>query len=368
MKLKKILKKLSLILLIPFGYLLLYFSSTSSNLAESIYSQGIYRIIARFFSLITGFIPVSVGEVLVISAIIFILLKLVQTVVKAVKTPSRIVPLLSAALVNALAAISIIYFSFVILWGINYQRLPFSQIVNYNTQPASAAELAEVCKSLVSSANELRKSVEENDNGVMKLSTDTNTTLKRAYKGYERVDDVYPALYGNYGRPKGVLLSEVMSYLGIEGVYFPFTGEANVNISIPHSSLPFTTCHEVAHQKGFSREDEANYIAYLACKYHPDEDFRYSGTLMAMTYATNALYKYDRDKYLELSKNYSEGVVRDLKAIRKYWQKYETPVQEISSSVNNTYLKANMQKDGVRSYGRMVDLLIAEYRHQKGAN
>jgi len=64
-----------------------------------------------------------------------------------------------------------------------------------------------------------------------------------------------------------------MSYLGIGGVYFPFTGEANVNISMPHTSIPFTACHEMAHQIGFAREDEANFIAYIACKNHPSPDF-----------------------------------------------------------------------------------------------
>jgi len=68
---------------------------------------------------------------------------------------------------------------------------------------------------------------------------------------------------------------------------FPFTGEANVNISMPHTSIPFTACHEMAHQIGFAREDEANFIAYIACKNHPSPDFQYSGILSALINATN---------------------------------------------------------------------------------
>jgi len=100
--------------------------------------------------------------------------------------------------------------------------------------------MLEVCKSLMEHANRLRKHVEEDNNGVMKLSASVNETLKRACLGYEAASKTYPELHHNYGRPKG-----------------PFTGEANVNISMPHTSIPFTACHEMAHQIGFAREDEA---------------------------------------------------------------------------------------------------------------
>jgi len=218
-----------------------------------------------------------------------------------------------------------------------------------------------VCIALIQRTNELRELVDEDSEGIMKLSTDINNTLKRAHKGYKNIEAEYPELTYKFGRPKGVLLSEVMSYLGIGGVYFPFTTEANVNTSLPDKSLPFTACHEMAHQIGFSREDEANYIAYLACKSHPDPDFQYSGTLSALIYATNALYQYSPEDYFELRESFSAGVARDIKASNNYWEKYETQLQDLSSSINDAYLKANMQNDGVRSYGRMVDLLIAEY-------
>lgn len=355
-------KKLIFFLLLPLGYLMLFFSSSAPNLVENVYSRGIFKVIAKLLNFFSGYIPVSLGEILVVSAILFALFYIVRTIQKIVKSPSKILKIGAGALVSALVAVSILYFSFVMLWGLNYQRLSFSEIVDYDTRPAPVDELVLVCEALIERTNELRKSVNEDDKGVMALSTNINDTLKRAYKGYESASSLYPELSGNYGRPKGVMLSEVMSYLGIGGVYFPFTGEANVNISLPPTSLPFTTCHEMAHQKGFSREDEANYIAYLACRLHPDADFQYSGSLSAVIYATNALYRYDRNKYFELRKSFSEGVIRDLKASNSYWEKYETPVQDFSTSVNNTYLKANMQEDGVRSYGRMVDLLIAEYR------
>ncbi|WP_010248390.1 DUF3810 domain-containing protein [Acetivibrio cellulolyticus] len=366
MGLKKSFKKLCFVLLIPLGIILVYLSTLSLALVERVYSSGIYRIIAAPLNLISGLFPFSLAEILLIGLIVLVISKFIHLIIKLFKTPRQAKQLFLDSLINIVAFISILYFSFVVIWGLNYQRVPFSQIAGLDIQPASVEELASVCKRLATQANELRKYVSEDENGVMTLPAGKQDALKRAYKGYENAAKAYPEFKGIYARPKGVLLSEVMSYLGIEGIYSPFTGEANVNTSILDAPFPFTACHEMAHQRGFSREDEANYISYIACRYHPDKDFQYSGMLYALIYTSNALYENDATSYSELRSNYSEGIIRDLNAINQYWRKYETPVQDFSSSVNDTYLKANRQEDGVKSYGRMVDLLIAEYR--KSAN
>jgi len=354
-----------LVLLIPLGYLLLYLSSLSHPLTENIYSKGLYKALSIPLNILFGYIPVSVAEIILISTVLILLFLIVRTIIKS---PSEKWSILGRAISNIVAAASILYLSFILLWGFNYQRLPFKDIAGYDTQPTDINTLKHVCEALIQRTNELRTQVDENIDGIMKLSGGINDTLKRAHMGYNNIESKYPELTYKFGRPKGVLLSEVMSYLGIGGVYFPFTTEANVNISLPSTSLPFTACHEMAHQIGFSREDEANYIAYLACKFHPDHDFQYSGTLSAMIYATNALYQYSPEDYFELREKFSDGVARDVKASNNYWEKYETKIQDFSSSINNAYLKANMQNDGVRSYGRMVDLLIAEYLKGLAAN
>lgn len=362
MGLKKGFKKLCFILLIPLGLLLSYFSTLNPEMVENVYSKGLYKVIVTPLNLISGLLPFSLGELLLVGFIILFTVQTVRFLVRLFTKPSQFKKLLSETIPNLVLFISLIYFSFVVAWGLNYQRLPFSQIAGLQVEPATVNELAAVCENLLEQAKELRKYVSENDNGVMILPSGKREALKRAYLGYEKAAQLYPELGGIYARPKGVILSEIMSYLGLEGVYSIYTGEANVNTSMPDATFPFTTCHEMAHQRGFAREDEANFIAYITCKNHPDKDFQYSGVLYALIYAGNELYKSDPDRYGELRKNYSTGMILDLAAINSYWKKYETPVQEFSSSVNDTYLKANRQEDGVKSYGRMVDLLIAEYR------
>ena len=112
----------------------------------------------------------------------------------------------------------------------------------------------------------------------------------------------YPALERPlYSPPKPVLASKLMSYANIGGMFFPFTMESNINVDNPFSTVPWTMAHELAHQCGFMREDEANFIAYLACKESDDALMRYSGLLLAYDNATAALRKADPEAATQIS-------------------------------------------------------------------
>lgn len=358
-------KKIFMLLLFPVGMLLSYLASLYPSTVEALYSTGLYKPFGIVLSNITGIIPTSAGELILVFVVIFTVWRITLLIVHIFKQPKKKGQLFFNFILNILATVSIIYFSFVLLWGLNYSRLPFSSISKLPVKPSSTKELKELCEDLAHKANLLRISVEEDSSGVMKLSGNYRDVLSMGYKGYENASKLYPELSGKYGPPKGVILSRLMSYTGITGVYFPFTGEANVNINIPDFDIPATAAHEMAHQRGFAREDEANYIAYLTCKMNPDIDFQYSGTLLALIYSTNALYGQDIEAFKKVSSKYSQGLIRDLRASSNYWAQFEGPINDVSNKINDTYLKANNQNDGVQSYGRMVDLLLAEYRKNK---
>lgn len=361
LKKKKGINSLWLVVLAPMGAILVSLSLKNPHLVEKLYSNGIYRYIGIFLSNVTGIFPFSLGEFIVIFTFLFILIYAIKILIKII---TRHISLQNfyRHFKNAIIAISVVYFAFIILWGLNYYRLPLSKIIGLDTKPASINELKSLCINLIEETNSLRKELDLNSQN---LNKDTySQTLKRAYKGYDKVGQLYPVLDGKYGTPKAVLFSKGMSYTGITGIYFPFTAEANVNVHIPYVSIPSTATHEMAHQRGFAREDEANYIAYLACKLHPDVDFQYSGYLLALIHSMNALYSSDIEAYYELNNRYSPELKKDLIAMNEYWKRFEGPIEKASNKVNNTYLKSNNQKDGIKSYGRMVDLLIAEYREE----
>lgn len=365
MKITKFKAKLSAILLIPIGILLVNYSSLNADAVERIYSKITYAFIGQPLSLFTGIFPFSIAELIIILVPLSIILYIVLSIKKSLSQPEKNMHSLLNCGVNLIMTFSIVFFLFIGIWGLNYYRQPFALLAGLDVKPSSTEELIEVCETLIERANELRAGVNENNEGIMDIEEDKYAILRRCIKGYSEASKLYPELGGYYGNPKPVLLSKLMSYTGISGIYFPFTAEANVNVSIPDSMIPCTASHEMAHQRGFAREDEANYIAYLTCSLHPDVDFKYSGTLLAVINAMNALYKNDPDSYFKLGENYSKGVVRDIKAIDAFWNQFEGPIERASDRLNNAYLKANKQKDGVQSYGRMVDLLIAEHRISK---
>lgn len=110
------------------------------------------------------------------------------------------------------------------------------------------------------------------------------------------------------------------------------------------------------------REDEANFIGYLACINSDKGVFRYSGYLTGWVYAGNALARQDMESYRELYSSLKPEVIKDLRDNSQFWDQYEGKVAEVANQVNDTYLKLNDQKEGVKTYGRMVDLMLAYHR------
>lgn len=358
-------KRSGFLLLVPLGILLFTGTANAPGWVEAVFSNGIYRWVSQPLSLLTGLLPVSLMELGLLAGMAAVPILLLYGIIRTIRKRTEVLAFLANILIFLLAAGSIVYFSLVLLWSLNYNRLPFADIASLEVRPSSVEELAGVCSRILDRTNSLRGKITEDPNGIMSMPGGYMSAFKRAYKGYDNAARIYPELGGRYGNPKGILFSHAMSYTGISGIFCPFTGEANVDIAMPDLLIPSTAMHEMAHQRGFAREDEANYIAWLTCKLHPDPDFQYSGSVLALIYSMNALYANAPEKYKELRNRYSEGLVRDLQNHSEFWRRYEGPVEKVADRVNNAYLKANRQKDGVRSYGRMVDLLIAEYR--KGA-
>jgi hypothetical protein len=348
--------KLSIIALVPIIMMINGILARYPQIIEKYYSNTINKFTRQVLSLITGIFPFSLAEFLVFLLLGILFMFFIKLIIK-IKKGGFIQELL-----NIFMYISVLYILFMVLWGFNYDRLSFDKIAGLKIQKSSEQELYNLCDNLIKKANILRGEVKENSKGVMIIPGGYKDVLRRAIEGYEKASVIYPQLSGKYGPPKPILLSEKMCYTGITGIYMPYTGEPNVNISIPDFNIPFTANHEMAHQRGFAREDEANYISYLTCTMHPDADFQYSGVMLALINSMNALANKDIVAYKILTMKYSAGVRRDIQYDNDFWSKYQGSVEKVANNVNNSYLKSNGQTDGVESYGRMVDLLLAQYR------
>ncbi|HWT73771.1 MAG TPA: DUF3810 domain-containing protein [Mobilitalea sp.] len=357
-------KRIYILILLPISFILIILAKKSSYFAEQIYAKHIYKWISQIISTITGLLPFSIAEILVITVPIAILIILLRFIIKMIVVKSNRKERLVKGILNVLCTGSIALFTFTLCGGLNYYRSSFGTYSNLEIQESSVQELYALTESLALQANDFREQIPQTDeSGVFQLSMSNYQLAKIAEKAYDNLAEDYPILSGSYGAPKPVLLSELMSSTEITGIFFPFTMEANVNVDIPDYTVPATMLHEMAHQRGFMREDEANYLAYLAGMASDNVELQYSSTMLALVTAGNALYDQDSDLYFEIRDMYSDGVLMDIVANSDYWQKYEdTVVSTVSNSINDTYLKANAQTDGVKSYGRMLDLLLAQYR------
>ncbi len=64
----------------------------------------------------------------------------------------------------------------------------------------------------------------------------------------------------------------------------------------------------------------------------------------------------------DMIKLYSPGYLRDLEYQHAYWKQFQGAAKDVVDKINDSYLKFNGETDGVKSYGRMVDLLLAYHR------
>ena len=161
---------------------------------------------------------------------------------------------------------------------------------------------------------------------------------------------------------KPVLASEVMSHMHITGVYSFFTGEANINVNFPAYTIPFTAAHELAHQRGIAREDEANFVAFLVCMESEDPYVRYSGYMNVYEYVANALWSADRELYYKAVARLNEQVKGEMRAYNRFYDQYSGSVAgQVSSTINNSYLQSQ-GTPGIKSYNMVVDLTVAYFK------
>lgn len=347
------LKRLWVIVLLPLGLIIIGAARQSSAFCE-FYANTVYPFMSGALNYLFSMTDISVAQIIIVAFAVFLAFYTLVTILSLIFRPQRLKKLLSYA-INLVCIFSIVFFLFSVTCGINYYRPSFAEEEGIKVEEYTSSELEGLFNDLVSRLNAAKKDF----NGSHRNFKE-NAALAEEY--IKALAEKYPSLSGDYGPPKPVNFFGWMSYTNITGFFFPFTYEANVNDSAPAVSLPATMCHELAHLRGHMREDEANYIAYLACVESGNSEFVYSGLMLAYSHTASALYAEDPEAYSKAAANLDGDVKKDLADKREYWQKYEGAVADISDTVNDVYLKANNSKDGVKSYGRMVDLLLAEYR------
>ena len=338
--------------------LLMILAARTANFAEW-YSEHIYPIAVESIGRVCGVIPFSVSEIGICILLIAFLITLIRTIVKSVH--SHTLRVLPGWLSGVLLAVGILAFFYTACCGINYHRKSFSEEAGIVTYEYSADELKDICIWLTEEINVRAKEVERDENGLLELEA---SEREGGIEAMQSLAEEFPVLEGYYPQPKALIISEILSYQGLTGIYLPFTVEANYNGDMPAYDKPFTVCHELSHLRGFMEEQEANFIAFLACISSERADFQYSGYLSGWVYCMNALYRADYESWQAVRGLLDEAAEPDLTANNEFWDRYEGTISETAERINDSYLKANGQADGVKSYNRMVDLIVAYFGNE----
>ena len=355
-------KRIWLVLLAPLGLLLTLAARVNGEWVEEIHARYVYPFFANTLGWLLSLVPFGVLEILIILLGAALLFYVVWTVVGAIRIREGRKGRLYRFALNLLAGASVVYFGFVLFMGLNYYRAPITDYLEISVQKSTKEELYDLCELLVHDCNFYRKQLTEEE-GVANLQ-DGNfyQTADGARQAYAALEQELPVLQAADIRNKPLLTSKLFSMVLTTGIYIPF--ESGINVDVPAHTIPATMCHELTHFRGFMREDEANFLGYLACMRSPRADFRYSGSMLAFGYAFNALYEEDLELAREIAQLCEEGMLRDIQWESDYWAPYRnTVISNTSNQIYDQYLQSNNQESGIKSYGEMVDLLLAYYRN-----
>lgn len=361
MRKKDFIAEALLILLLPISATLMYLGKFYPEIVETVYSRGIYPVISKPLSLYFSLFSFSAAEILFYCLIFFAAFLLIVALARFLKLRFKA---FFSMLLAALSFVSVGCFLFTIMWGLNYDRQPLAKSLGYKVKTPDETELSAVLKQEMESINSLCGKIDFSKThsyypgGFNEIRLNVNT----GYKALASSGKIENTLFGkNTTHPKAVFASKIMSYIGIEGIFIPFTYEPNVNTDTPEFVQPFDAAHESAHFKGFAREEEANFVAYLADSKNPDPYFQYSAHMMAFIYTANALSMTDSPALQETGAFLDSRAKLDFAYYSEYINLHQSKAQYVSDKINDSYLKSQGQQ-GIINYDMFVNLLADKYR------
>lgn len=338
--------------------LLMRLAENNPAVIEKYYSNGLYPYISILLRRLFGWIPYSVGDVLLA---IFVLLFL-RSLYLLIKTKFKNFLI---KITNFVTFLSILYFCFYLFWGLNYYREPLAKNLGYQQKKYTTEQLQKSTEYIIAQLNNYHLKITKNDTIQVKSHYSIEDLYKISLKGYKNLENDFPQLKYKVPSIKSSLMSTLQSYNGTSGYLNPLTGEAQVNDKISKTSFPTTACHEIAHQIGFAAENEANFVGFLAANYNDDIYFKYASYRMAFGYSISEIRKRNPELSAQLWRTVNKGVIKDFNASYAFWQQYKNPFEPLVKKGYNAYLKANKQAKGTDSYNYVVDLLISYLEDSK---
>ncbi len=328
------------------------------------YGFSVYPAVVNVFARISGLFPFSLAELMIVCGVLLALFAVGYFIVNMVRRRGGRLRLLVSSAASVVFVGGILLFCFVYGMGINYSRRPFSEIAGLTTGRYSKEQVLDTLRYAIDNLTAAGEKVTLDADGHVTVPGDLSD---RAGAAMRRLGERYDSLNSFYPRVKPVLMSELMCHAHITGIFTFYSMEANYNTMDVPEELGHTVCHELSHMTGFMREDEANFVSYLACRGSGDDYLTYSGWYDITVYLLNAYYpEATAQEYSEVYMTIPEYARKQLSMQNEFWDKYRHDFGKAAEAMNDVYLKINDQQEGTKSYGRVVDLVIADHLSENG--
>ncbi len=338
-------------LFLPVQIIFIQFLKTHPDWVEDFYSYGFYPFISTFFQAVFSIIPFSIGDVFYILIILILLNKVRLIFLKRIK-------LRWSLLLNTVAWASIVYFWFHLSWGFNYYRLPLHQQLEIKND-YSTDELARFTSRLINKSNDIHFLITGND--TLPVSFE-NTDSEFRDMVFRNVDSIqFLNQKAGYQSVKPSILSLPLSYMGFGGYLNPITHEAQYNDRVPKYKYPSLIAHEMAHQIGYAKENEANFVSCYTNMHSRDLKLKYAGYTYALKFCLNELYFTSPQDFELLLEKVNPGILKNFKEINTFWESYKNPLEPFFKMFYGNFLKVNNQPQGIQSYNYVVALLVNYY-------
>ena len=329
----------------------------NNSFVETFYSTNFYKFFSIFLRFLFGWIPFSIGDILYLSAGCWILWKVIKNCALILKR--RFSKELFFKKLSKLVLLSGgIYIVFNIFWGLNYDRKTIAAQMDLPSIIYDTANLKVIQQLLLKKVNESKQILIDKNVVYPK----NNELFQRAKTCYAEACVEYPFIQYDAASIKSSFFGKMGDYLGFTGYYDPFTGEAQVNTTVPKFLLPYITLHEMGHQLGYAKEDEANFSGYLAAANSSDTLFRYSTYLDLFLYANREVFYFDSTASKLAARQLIPAVKTDLQEWRLFNARYTSVIEPAISWLYGKYLQVNKQPKGLRSYNEVIATLMAYYK------
>lgn len=326
------------------------------NFIEKYYSTGFYQFISKLFRFVFGWVPFSMGDVFY-TILGILIAKFFITKGKLFITQTRVF------FKEVFIVVSIAYAMFHVFWAFNYYRLPLHESLHLQNDYTNE-ELEAFTTRLIEKSNEIHLKITHNDSVKVTMPYTKNEIFKMTQNGYNHLAKKYPQFTYHPQSIKKSIYSTPLTYMGYSGYLNPFTNEAQVNGLIYNFKFPTTTCHEIAHQLGYSAENEANFIGYLAAVHNDDIYFKYSAYIFVLRYCLGEIKSRNVDRFEEFNSKINYGIILNYIEVANFWAQYQNKAEPVFKSTYNSFLKANQQQGGIKSYNYVISLLVNYYKER----